>query len=53
MDEVESGQGCYLARSISAVDEIHLTDVKLSADQWEELGKELKQPHNKLRYFVL
>ena len=49
IDEVEYDQGRYLARSISAVEEIHLTDVKLSADQWEELGKELKQPHSKLR----
>ena len=42
-------QGRYLARVVSAVEEVKLTEVRLTADQWEEIGKEIRQPHNKLR----
>ena len=39
----------YEFRSISAIQEVRLSDVRLTADQWEEVAKEIKQPHNKLR----
>ena len=53
LEEVEPDHGRYLARSISAVEEIKLSEVRLSVDQWQEIGKEIKQPHNKLRKLSL
>ena len=53
LEEVEPDHGRYLARSISAVEEIRLSEVRLSVDQWQEIGKEIKQPHNKLRRLSL
>ena len=53
LEEVEPDHGRYLARSISAVEEIRLSEVRLSVDQWQEIGKEIKQPHSKLRRLSL
>ena len=49
LEDVVGDQGRYLARVVSAVEEVKLTEVRLTADQWEEIGKEIRQPHNKLR----
>ena len=46
---VEADQGRYLARVVSAVDVIKLSEARLTTDQWEEIGKEIRQPHSKLR----
>ena len=53
LEEVEADHGRYLARSVSAVESVRLTEVRLTADQWQEVGKEIKQPHNKLRRLSL
>ena len=49
LEDVEADQGRYLARVISAVDVIKLSEARLTTDQWEEIGKEIRQPHSKLR----
>ena len=35
--------------TVSSVPELRLTEARLTADQWEEVGKEIRQPHSKLR----
>ena len=49
LEDVEADQGRYLARVVSAVDLIKLSEARLTTDQWEEIGKEIRQPHSKLR----
>ena len=49
LEDVEADQGRYLAMTVSSVAELRLTEARLSADQWEEVGKEIRQPHSKLR----
>ena len=49
MEDVEAEQGRYLARVVSAVEVVKLSEARLTADQWEEMGKEIRQPHSKLR----
>ena len=49
MEDVEAEQGRYLTRSISAVEVVKLSEARLTSDQWEEIGKEIRQPHSKLR----
>ena len=46
---MEADQGRYLAMTVSSVPELRLTEARLTADQWEEVGKEIRQPHSKLR----
>ena len=49
LEDVEAEQGRYLARVVSAVEVVKLSEARLTADQWEEIGKEIRQPHSKLR----
>ena len=39
LEEVEADHGRYLARSVSAVESVRLTEVRLTADQWQEVGQ--------------
>lgn len=53
LDDIDPAITRSFARTISAVDEIRLSDVKITADQWEEIGREIKQPHSMLKKISL
>ena len=49
LDEIDPSVTRSFARTISAVNEIRLSDMKITADQWEEVGREIKKPHSMLK----
>ena len=53
VDEIEKVCTRAFARTISAVDEIRLSDVQIIPKLWEEIGREIRQPHSKLKKLIL
>ena len=53
VDVVDPGVTRSFARTVSAVSEIRLSDIRISTDQWEEIGREIQQPHSKLKKLAL